>query len=289
MSAEYPTLFTMARSKLHAAIGGRDNCNLHRWVLLKNSVFRSQSPPTPSVLNGPSGPVCVCSEGVADDEDGGELEESDSFMFPDASKLIPRGGTDMTVSEAEWLDTLLETLCEGEEDEMCSGSDARVSVGAVEEDDDASLSPLTSPMSSSDDLLNQHAHYSPSTTVPYPVPYPPFHPPLVGPYVLGPVIESPLISPPAAYDALSRYDMDELDDLSVPEAIEDTSDDESDTPSTPLLGRSSHLFFGTSLSGERRQEVYIRTTGSVFDRFELDPLPFPDEDQLNSYNVYGEC
>ncbi|KAG8217545.1 hypothetical protein J3R82DRAFT_5694 [Butyriboletus roseoflavus] len=287
MSAEYPTLFTMAR--------GKDDCNLHRWVLLKNSVFRSQSPPTPSVLNGPSSSVCVCSEDAADgEEDGGELEESDSFMFPDASKLIPRGGTDLTVSESEWLDTLLETLCEGEEDELCSGSDARVLVGAVEEEDDTCLSPLISPMSSSDDLLNHQAHCSPSTAVPYPVPYPPFHPPLVGPYELGPIIESPLISPPPPYDALSRYDMDELDDLSVPEAIEDTSDDESDAPSTPSLGRSSHLFFGTSLSGERRQErtqleVYIRTTGSVFDRFELDPLPFRDEDHLNSYNEHGEC
>lgn len=294
MSAEYPTLFTMAHSKLHAAIGGKDNCNLHRWVLLKNSVFRSQSPPTPSALNGPSSPVCVCSEGVADDEeDRGEVEESDSFMFPDASKLIPQGGADMTASEAEWLDSLLETLCEGEQDEFCAGSDVQVSV-AVEEDDDTSLSPLTSPMSSSDDLLNHQAPCSTSTAVSYPVPYPPFHPPLVHPYELGPVIESPLISPPPAYDSVSRYDMDELDDLSVPEAIEDTSDDESDALSTPSLGRSSHLFFGTSLSGERRQQrsqldVYIRTTGSVFDRFELDPLPFPDEDNFNSYNVYEEC
>jgi hypothetical protein len=293
MSAEYPNLFTMARSKLHAAIGGKDNCNLHRWVLLKNSVFRSQSPPSPSVLNGPSSPVCVFAEDAVDDEDSGELEESDSFMFPDASKLIPRGGTDMTVSEAGWLDSLLETLCEGEEDEFCTDSDVRASV-TVEEDDDASLSPLTSPMSSSDDLLNQQTLCSPPTAVPYPVPYPPFHPPLVGPYVLGPIIESPSISSPPAYDAISRYDTDELDDLSVPEAIEDTSDDESDAPSIPSLGRCSDIFFESSLSGERRQQrsqpnVYIRTAGSIFDRFELDPLPFPDEDNFNSYNVYEEC
>ena len=294
MSTEYPNLFTMARSKLHAAIGGKDSCNLHRWVLLKNSVFRSQSPPTPSVLNGPSSSLCVFSEDVADDEEDGA--ESDSFMFPDASKLIPEGGTDVSVSEAEWLDSLLESLCEGEEDEFCAESDVRVSVVAVEEDDDASLSPLTSPMSSSDDLLSQQAHCSSPTVIPYPVPYPLFHPPLVRPYELSPIVESPLISssPPYDSDALSRYDIDELDDLSVPEAIEDTSDDESDVPSTPSLGRSSALFFGTPLSGERGQQrcqpdVYIRTTGSVYDRFELDPLPFPDEDNFNSYNVYEEC
>ena len=279
MSSEYSNLFTMARSKLHVAIGGKDNCNLHRWVLLKNSVFHSQSPPTPSVLSAPSSSVCVCSEDVADDEDDGA--ESDSFMFPDASKLIPQGDTDMAVSEAEWLDSLLETLCEGEEDEFCADSDVQVSVVAVEEDDDASLSPLTSPMSSSDDLPNQQAHCSPPPAVPYPVPCPFFHPPLVRPYELGPSIESPLISPPLPHSALHRYDIDELDDLSVPEAIEDTSDDESDAPSTPSLGRSSDPFFGTSLSGERKKQrsqpnVYIRTTGSVYDRFELDPLPFPE-------------
>lgn len=291
MSAEYPNLFTMARNKLHAAIGGKDNCNLHRWVLLKNSVFRSQFPPTPSALNGPSTTMCVFSEDVADDEEDGA--ESDSFMFPDASKLIPRGGSDVTASEAEWLDSLLESLCDGEEDEFCAESDVRVSVVAVEEDDDASLSPLTSPMSSSDDLVNQQAH-CPPTAIPYPVPYPLFHPPLVRPYELVPTVESPLISSTPTYDALSRYDIDELDDLSVPEAIEDTSDDESDAPSTPSLGRCSDLFFGTSLSGERRQQrsqpdVYIRMTGSVYDRFELDPLPFPDEGNLNSYHVYQEC
>jgi len=281
MSAEHPNLFSMARNKLHAAIGGKGNCNLHRWVLLKNSVFRSQSPPTPSVLNGSSSPVCVFSEDVADDEDSGELEESDSFMFPDASKLIPRGGTDMTVSEAEWLNSLLETLCEGEEDEFCSDSDARVSVAAVEDDDDAPLSPLTSPMSSSDDLLNQQTHYFPPTALPFPVPHPPFHSPLVSPYELGPSIESPKISSPPAYDTLSRYDTDELDDLSVPEAIEDTSDDESDAPSLPSLGQSPDLFFETPLSQRRHQrsqpDVYIR---SAFGRFELDPLPFPDEDNF---------
>jgi len=216
------------------------------------------------------------SEDVTDDEEDGV--DSDSFMFPDASKLIPRDGTDMTVSEAEWLDSLLETLCEGEEDDMCTDSDVQVSVVAVEEDDD-SLSPLTSPMSSSDDLFNQEAHFSLPAFIPYPVPYPPFHPPLVRPYELGPSLEPRLISPPRAY-ALSHYDIDELDELAVPEAIEDTSDDESDTPSTPSLGRSD-LSFGPTLSeevGQKRTqpEVYIRPTGSDYVHFELCPVPLPE-------------
>ncbi|KIJ17445.1 hypothetical protein PAXINDRAFT_98421 [Paxillus involutus ATCC 200175] len=298
MSAESSNLFTMARNKLHEAIGGKDNCNLHRWVLLKNSMFRPQSAITSSLTNGPSSPISVFSEqDVEGDEEDAEMEESDSFMFPDASKLLTRGGTDMNASEAEWLDSLLETLCE---DEFSSGDEeVRVSVVAVEDDEDTPLSPLTSPMSSSDDLLNQHAYYPPPIAVPYPVPYPPFHPPLVRPYELGPIIDSPLISPLPSYHALPYYDIDELDALSVPEAIEDTSDDESDATSTPSLGRSSNLFFVDSasdaLAGHRRRRpsqphVYIRTTGSFLDRYELDPLPFPDEDNFESYNhVYQEC
>ncbi|KAF9227877.1 hypothetical protein BS17DRAFT_726495 [Gyrodon lividus] len=299
MSAESSNLFTMARNKLHEVVGGKDNCNLHRWVLLKNSMFHSQPAPTPSPINGPPNPISVFSEqDVEGDEDDGEMEESDSFMFPDASKLVTRGGADMNASEAEWLDSLLETLCE---DEFGSGADVdvRVSVVAVEDEEDTPLSPLTSPMSSSDDLLNLHAYYSPPIAVPYPVPYPPFHPPLVRPYELGPIIESPSSSPPPVDDALPYYDIDELDDLSMPEAIEDTSDDDSDATSTPSLGQSSVIFYvdpaSVVLAGERRRrrsrpDVYIRTTGSFLDRYELDPLPFPDEDNFQSYNyVYQEC
>ncbi|KAH7889659.1 hypothetical protein F5I97DRAFT_1801925 [Phlebopus sp. FC_14] len=298
MSADYSNLFTMARNKLHSAVGARDNCSLHRWVLLKNSMFHSQSVPNPPAPSGPSNPTVISSERDedSDDELDGEVE-SDSFMFPDASKLVTRRGADINSSEAEWLDSLLETLCDGGEDDFNSDADVRVSVVAVEDDEeDGPLSPLASPTSSSDDLLNQPRYYSPPVAVPYPVPYPPFHPPLVRPYELGPVIGSPSISP-SAYDALPYFDIDELDDLAVPDAIEDTSDDESDTPSTPSLGRSD-LFFvdpaSVPLPGERRRRsqphVYIRSTDSFLDRYELDPLPFPGEDNFQPYNhVYQEC
>jgi len=296
MSAEPSSLFSMARSKLHVAVGGKDNCNLHRWVLLKNSIFRSAPPAV--THSPPNSIVDVKSVYIPEDEDDDEdEEEADSFMFPDASDLVVRDGAN--ASEAEWLDSLLETLCEGGEDEFSSDRHISVTVVPVDDDEDASLSPLVSPMSSSDDLLSQHAFYPPPIAVPYPVPYPPFHPPLIHPYELGPVIESPLYSSPPAYDALPYYDADELDDLSVPEAIEDTSDDESDAPLTPSLGRSSDLYFvdpaSVPLPGERRQRrsqphVYIRTTDSYLDRFELDPLPFHDEDHFPSYNaVYQAC
>ncbi|KAG1756462.1 uncharacterized protein EDB91DRAFT_16716 [Suillus paluster] len=293
MSAEPAELCTMARSKLHSAVGG----SLHRWVLLKNSIFRPpRAPYVPSVATSSSysNRVYIASDN-GDSEYDGEEEELDSFMFPDASKLV---GVEANSSEAEWLDSLLESLVEGGEDECVSDTDVRISVIPVEDDEDPPLSPFTSPMSSSDDLFSHQAYCSPSIAVPYPVPYPPFHPPLVHPYALGPIIESP-VSPPPAYDALPYYDADELDDLSVPEAIEDTSDDESDVPSTPSLGRSSDLDFvdptSIPLPGQRSRrrlqpDVYIRHPDSYFDRYALDPLPFPNEDHSISYNaVYHEC
>ncbi|KAI6036551.1 hypothetical protein BKA83DRAFT_4164470 [Pisolithus microcarpus] len=296
MSAEAFSLFTMARNKLHAAVGGRDTCNLHRWVLLKNLIFRFQPSPPP-----PAMPVSTGSNALPIEQDEGkdasesEVEENDSFMFPDASDLVIRGATDMHSPEAEWLDSLLESLHDGGEDEF--GPDSDIPGIPAEDDDDSPLSPLASPMSSSDDLLNQNAYCAAPIDYPYPVPYPPFHPPLVRPYQLGPIIESPAVSPPSAYDALPYYDIDELDDL--PEAIEDVSDDESDALSTPSLYRSSELCFANPttvrLQEERRRassqpHVYIRTTDFCFDRYELDPLPFPDEDNLSSYNhVYQEC
>jgi len=286
MSAEPVDLSTMARSKLHSAMGG----SLHRWVLLKNSIFRPpRTPYEPSVATSSSYSKHIyISSDDRDNEDDDEEEELDSFMFPDASKLVGAGAS---TSEAEWLDSLLESLVEGGED--ASDNDVRITVLAVEDDEDPPLSPLTSPMSSSDDLLSHQAY-----VVPYPVPYPPFHPPLVHPYDLGPIIESP-VSTFLAYDALPYYDADELDDMSVPEAIEDTSDDESDALSTPSLGRSSELDFvdptSLPLPGQRRRRrsqphVYIRQPDSYFDRYTLDPLPFPDEDHSISYNpVYHEC
>jgi hypothetical protein len=291
MSSEPLDLCTMARSKLHSAVNG----SLHRWVLLKNSIFPPPLAPVPSVATNSSSLKHVYTPSDdADSEHDGEDGELGSFVFPDASNLV---GVEAGSSEADWLNSLLDSLSDEGGDE-CAPDDVHVSVIPVEDDEDPSFSPLPSPTLSSDDL-HQHTYFSPPIAVPYPVPYPPFHPPLVRPYVLGPVIESSFPFPPA-YDALPYYDTDELDDLSVPEAIDDTSDDESDAPSTPSLGRSSvlELVGPTSipLAGQRRIQrrsqphVYIHTSDSYLDRYALDPLPFPDEDNSTSYNtVYHEC
>lgn len=234
----------------------RDNCSLHRWVLLKNSIIRS----TPSSSVTTLDKTDVNPVYYEDDEVCFE-EEADSFMFPDASRLNTCGGADaVTTSEAEWLDSLLETL--GDEDEE---ADVNVAILPVDDDDeDQSYSPMISPMSSSDDLMNQQPAYYPSPiAIPYPVPYPPFHPP-----------ES------------SPYDHDDVEDLSVPDCIEDTSDDETDTIRTSSLVDPASV----PLPAERtpRPQFYIYSNNSYFYPFELDPLPFP-EDRLHSYNLYQEC
>jgi len=297
MSSESPNLSTLARSKLHLSVGGRDNCSLHRWVLLKNSLTRSSPSPTTCIAvldKNDVNPVYSPDEEDIEDEEVYCEDEEDSFMFPDASKLNSCSGADVNASEAEWLDSLLETLGDDDED-----SDVHVSILPVEDDDDdASYSPLISPMSSSDDLVSQPAYYPPPIAIPYPVPYPPFHPPLLRSFELN-SFDSPIDSSPSSYDDPLPYnDMDDVEDLAVPDAIEDTSDDESDAVSTPsLIQSSSNLSLvdpaSIPLPVDRRQRpqlhVYIDTDDSYFYPFELDPLPLHN-DRLNSYNhVYQEC
>jgi hypothetical protein len=241
----------------------RDNCSLHRWVLLKNSIIRSSPSSSATTLDKTDvNPVYTTYE---EDDEVCFVEEADSFMFPDASRLNACGGADaVTTSEAEWLDLLLETLGDENEDDE---ADVNVAILPVDDDDEyQSYSPMISPMSSSDDLINQQPAYYPSPiAIPYPVPYPPFHP------------------PPES----SSYDHDDVEDLPVPDCIEDTSDDESDTIRTSSLVDPASV----PLPAERRPrpQLYIYSNDFYFYPFELDPLPLPDN-SLHSYNhLYQEC
>ena len=77
-------------------------------------------------------------------------------MFPDAGKLVGPT-TDVNGSESEWLDSLLETLGDEDEDDYAVEQEAQSStlLTTDEEDDDSIFfSPSSSPMSSSDDLPN---------------------------------------------------------------------------------------------------------------------------------------
>lgn len=229
MVAEASNLSSSTRSKLHSPVGGKGKCSLHRWVLLKNSMLRPLPLTTPSLTQSeptlPSTKIPIA--GDAEDDEV-VLEDTDSFLFPDAEDLV-----ETDACEAQWLDSLLETL--GDDDESdCCGSSLH-----ADEDEDHSLSPFTSPMSSSDDLISSAYDESPISspyTYPCPVPYPPFHPPLVYPY--NDSLDFSFFTSP--YENPFPYcDQDDVSNMPVPDSIEDTSDDESDAPLTPSIGQSN--------------------------------------------------
>ena len=277
MSTTSFSLSSLARSKLSLSVGAKDTSSLHRWVLLKNSIIHafpitsSNSPAPPP----PQDPTQYASTSTAEYPD----EEEDAFVFPADGVFVDDCEDDADTSEeAQWLDSLLETLGDEDDDDFSSVTD-----------DSQLLSPLPSPMSSSDDL-SIPAHYLPLI-------YPPYHPPLVHPSYQFPLCSAE-DDDPLPYQGQTPDDL-EVDDMSMPEAIEDTSDDESDGPETPL-GQSSLLYLPA-----RRQRlppvgplVYVGTDDSQFYPFDLDPLPFasphqhPAHDETYSSNTtatYQEC
>jgi hypothetical protein len=282
---------------------------LHRWVLLKNSLHRANplSASTPTAADSPD-THNVYPPDERDIEDEDEDEEADSFMFPDAEKLGNSKEVYNNASEAAWLDSLLESLEDDDNEEFNMDSDVNISTLPVDDDEDLLsplISPLMSPMSSSDDLVNQ-SYYPPPIAVSYPVPYPPYHPPLVRscehesmypPHASSPS-SPPSPPPPSPYDdPLPYHDIDDFEDFSVPDAIEDTSDDESDALTTPSITHSSSMLSLVDpalipLPAERRRRrpqlhVYVDPEDRAFYPFELDPLPFSDH--FDSYDSYQEC
>jgi len=296
MSSAIPSLTDVARSKLSLATGGssKDKNSLYRWVLLKNSLIRVQ--PTPAASSSTEVDVNLVyntDAGVGDEEVF--PEEHDSFMFPDAGKLVDRADSaSMKDSEEQWFDSLLETL--GDEDD----SDTQVSLLHVEDDDDyPQFTPSSSPLSSSDDLINQPVYYDHHpVTMPYPAVYPSYHPPLIRSIELDSAHSSLDSSFPPFNVALPYYDADDIDDLSVPEAIEDVSDDESDALSTPSQTMSTNED-PAAVSPTRDRvprslsQVYTDMDDFIFYPFELDPLPLPHDHRTAHHmlnNVYRqEC
>ncbi|OJT08867.1 hypothetical protein TRAPUB_218 [Trametes pubescens] len=303
LALESPSLFTMARSKLQSAVssGVRDSCSLHRWVLLKNSITRSHTP----VDTAPPQPQAdvtdvqhVYRRDEDDPRDNAAFVEEDAFMFPDPHSLASRSAGSSGNSEKQWLDSLLEDLGDDDEDMDLESTATSVSVLAVDDDDEL-LSPLCSPMSSSDDLVNMYQ--PPAIAIPYPIPYPPLHPPLVPSWLQFDAHGDDSIPPPSTavplyHDPLPYYDADDVDGFPMPDAIEDTSDDESDVLSTPYSQSMSSLSprdaVSLSLPQTRtrlhtRPHVYVDTDDDYFYPFELDPpLPFHDEDRTDSARVF---
>jgi len=304
MTSDSTSLFSLARNKLQSVVGGnvKDSASLHRWVLLKNSIIRSNpSPVPPCVATKPEDPSVNRQD--KDDEDHEDIEH-DSFLFPDPGAHLSVKHSDLASCEDQWLDSVLEDLGDEDEDDV-EVDHLMVSYPARE--DDEPLSPLYSPMSSSDDLVeHSNFYYASDIAIPYPIPYPPLHPPLIPSWLdleesnPDPNLES---SPPLYHDPLPYFDTDDLEDLPVPDAIEDTSDDESDAPSTPYTNSTSSLsspeVSSIPLASEHiryhsNPHVYIDTNDSYYYPFEVDPLPFPDvsrPDRARAFHppLFQEC
>ncbi|KAI0029818.1 hypothetical protein K488DRAFT_79938 [Vararia minispora EC-137] len=250
----------LSRSKLQSKLqlasgsGARDNGSLHRWVLLKNSIVRTEPTPVP-----PPEP-----------EPEPELdEEHDSFMFPDAGVLAAPGAG----LEQQWFDSLLETLDDASDEDDCEPP--LPALPDSDDDEDCLFSPSTSPMSSSDDLV--HIPVSPAPAYyppPVALPFPPFD---RTPLLIGP-------SPRPFFDAV------DVDDLPMPDAIADDSDadDDSDALSTPSLLRSSvsqPLLRRPPLQQPRVVDPDDDDAGAFF----FDGLPFPFMDAHDPLYPPQEC
>ncbi|EKM55679.1 uncharacterized protein PHACADRAFT_95219 [Phanerochaete carnosa HHB-10118-sp] len=292
MTTESKSLFSLARNKLQSVVGGgaKDTSSLHRWVLLKNSIVRSHvHPDTPHPSDTDADPDYRQSDDCFE-------EEHDSFMFPDPHSVQDNQPTDAGNGERQWLDSLLEDLEDEGDDYLRTDDETAASHLPFSDEDTESLSPLSSPMSSSDDLVDHSSYF-------YPVPYPPVHSPHV-PSWLSDSSASILPPTPPLYDnPLPYLNVDELDDSPVPDAIEDVSDDESDAPSTPSTVSTPTLSLPGSIipvSRERTRllshpppQVYVEMDDPYFCLFELDPLPFPDDTLAPSIHAYrgsySEC
>lgn len=275
MSAEASLLHSITRSKLYESVGSKDQCSLHRWVLLKNSILSTSTQSDITVSEYPE--VIPNNEEPDEEEELAEEENGsvaiDSFMFPDARNFV----SDQVAhnSEAEWLDSLLETLAEDDDDDFPSDSEVHASTLPVDEDDDQLLSPSVSPLASSEDL--PQSRFFNSVPVPYANNFSPFHSSSPRNYDVSASSTSlsSLTEHPLPY-----HDPDDIEDSSVPDAIEDMSDDESDTVSTPSFGRSiNSLFLDTSASPcppiEHNPLSFKHLPHPM--SLHLDPLPFADE------------
>ncbi|KAF8652745.1 hypothetical protein AX16_004242 [Volvariella volvacea WC 439] len=294
MSLETSSLYSLARSKMHSSTGSRDS--LHRWVLLKNSIL--QPSPLSASTSTTDLPACSrpYSDDLEDDDDEPDVEitsydpSSDSFMFPDAGRFVNNRNTESFNSEAEWLDSLLESLGDDDDDEF--SAEQEPSATTLPEEDEM-LSPIGSPMSSSDDLPNQPSYYPQHISVSYAVSYPVYH--SVSPYAFDPSFGSPSSFSSPLDQPLPYHNLDHLEELPVPEAIEDTSDDESDSLTTPS---TSHTSSGSPPvdTNPLRQSRLRHTSPHVFGNkadpsyppFDLDPLPFPVHHH-QTYNSYDDC
>ncbi len=262
---------SLARDKLHGAAthGPRDNLRLCRWVLLKNSLTNAISRSTETTPSPPADiPLPPSPEPVFATLE--QVPEIEAFLFPDGDVFAEFFPVDEQYStsvsshadlgsEAQWLDSLLESLSEEQEpDTLVAAAPAY-----DEEDEDCDLVSLLD-LPSSEDL---------SLSTPESICLPP-SPPLE-PFLPGQ--PSHPLYPPNHLMLYSLSDLsDDLESLALPDAIEDSySDTDSDSINTPFTQSLSSLAEGANHSpAAMRQLVHIVDPSATY-AFGADQIP-PD-------------
>jgi hypothetical protein len=326
MSA-FSNLTSLARSKLHSSLasGSRDNLSLHRWVLLKNSLTREDFSVNNSVYSTVSDSSDVDSFEDDDVDNMMDLEEDSyiAFLFPDpgyapspnASSEDDLSKENPEMSEAQWLDSLLEKLGDDEDDE--DDLSVHSPSGVALDEHASSPSEPSSPTLSFNEELDLSTSPSDRGFVPYPpVLYPPFHPPLLfdidSPHNYFHSARQPSTSSPCD----SYHDIDDPFFSALPDTIEDTSDDETDSLATPSTRSRSSLNLSLDAhsptsepasiplsfdcdndkqirhSPRREVEMSRKTTRvavNPFYTYEVDPLPYSDggSDSAVAAPIYG--
>lgn len=301
MSNFASNLASLARSKLHSALssGARDNGSLHRWVLLKNSIVRNFS----NNSNTSATQIDASDDDFAEEDytvNSDEYEDLSSFLFPDPGEAASDGVEDINVSEAQWLDSVLEDLGE-DDDEGVNNSIDKVPIVQCTNNNQLSPNIVCTYFKANSDII------APRAIIHYPVPYPPIHPPLVQQYDLDSSTDSGSSSssptddssfPPSPVDSIPFRGARGFYLSSMPDVIEDFSDDETEAPTTPFSrSRSSlHSVDPTYVpipnnrarvqSGPR---VYSEADDTFFHPFKLDPLPYANNfDHSQFHNPYHQ-
>lgn len=239
-------LVSLARSKLHSTLssGTRDNLSMHRWVLLRNSIKQDQTPSNQLLTTNPSSPEEEVEDFFLEDD-------VFSFLFPDpGDSSVENEGK---ANEAQWFDALMESL--GDDDDVYSDTSSQVSLLPVE------------------DAETSCPSYTPSFTE-YPIPYPPFHPPLLKTVELDSGYYSPTVHSLSLFQTESPMSP-------VPDAVEDTSDDDSEAPATPYSGSRSSLsiiYPPIDHPDGAMQEPYVYSPvdTALYNPFGRDALPYAD-------------
>jgi len=242
---------SIARDKLHssASYGVRDNARLHRWVLLKNSLTNAlsrstETPPPPTTT--------LVSVSASAPELSSRDDEYDAFLFPDgdvfAESFVDTGNTkpesndeDRHGSEAQWLNSLLESLDDNSE------TDTLVTVVSVdadadeEEDEESDLMSLL-------DLPDSMASSTPeSILLPPSPPLSAFDSPAAALHNFWAHQRLPL-----TYTSISSDISDDIDALALPDVIEDSSSDtDSESLNTPFTRSTSSL-------GDAQRQPFVR-------------------------------